>query len=135
MRTKYTLLLILVTCTITIFSCKKSSGSNKDNYNYLQGYWQGTITAVGSSSTNYGFGVLIKPGNVCRLFINVNGATIDTTAAPISFDETWSVTNKVLKITGQLAEGTGNLTTDQTTLSGMITVAGSQPDNFLLTKH
>ena len=136
MKTKYTLFLILVACAITIYSCKKSSTNSTANYSYLQGYWQGTITAVSSSSTNYGFGVLIKPGNVSRLYINVNGATKGTTSGPISFDGTWSVANNALKISGQLAQCTANVTPDQTTLSGMITLPGSsQSDNFLLSKQ
>jgi hypothetical protein len=133
MQTKYTLLLILVTCTITIFSCKKSSGNNTDKYNYLQGYWQGTITDASGAN---GFGVLIKPGNVCRLYVNTNSATIDTTSGAVSFDETWSAANNILKISGQLAQCTANLTQDQTTLSGEITSQGSTEQfNFSLTKQ
>ena len=73
---------------------------------------------------------------MCRLYINSNGATIDTTSGAVSIDETWSTANNALKISGQLVQCTANLIQNQTTLSGEITTLGSsQQDNFSLTKQ
>ena len=133
MKTRYTLLLILVASAIINFSCKKSSDKAQNNYTYLQGYWQGNILDASGAK---GFGLLIKPGNVCRLYVNTNGATIDTTSGPVSFDETWSAANNTLTISGQLAQCTANLTQDQTILSGEITSQGNTEQfNFSLKKQ
>ncbi len=131
MKSKYTLLLILTVLLITIFSCKKNSNNSSDNNSYLQGYWQGTV------DTSYGFGIWIKPGNVCRLYINPTATTLDTTNNSIPFDETWSVTNNVLTIKGQSAQCIANLTQDKTTLTGTFTapVFGSGTVYFSVTKH
>ncbi|HET7119217.1 MAG TPA: hypothetical protein VFI29_22170 [Hanamia sp.] len=133
MKTKYALLLILTVAVITIFSCKKNSNNSSDNYNYLQGYWEGAITP---STTNYGMALLIKPDNKCRLYINPTGSTIDTTTGSIAYDETWSVSNNTLHISGQLATGNAGLSQNQSTLSGTMTsgIIG-QSANFSLTKQ
>ncbi|HZW69880.1 MAG TPA: hypothetical protein VFF57_03350 [Hanamia sp.] len=131
MKSKCTLLVIATVLLITIFSCKKTSNNSSDKNIYLQGYWQGTL------DTSYGFGLLIKPGNACRLYINPTAATLDTTNNSIPLDETWSVTNNVLTITGQNAQCSANLIQDKATLTGTFTAPafGSGTGYFSVTKQ
>lgn len=138
MKTKHlSLLIAMISIMITAVSCKKNSNNSSDNYNYLQGYWKGS-SSYSSTSPSQGMAYLIMPDNKYRLYVNVDASSIeDTTSADVVHDdETWSVTNNTLKITGTTATSTANLTKDQSTLSGTILFSGGNPlRNFSLTKQ